>query len=435
MKGNLLMQSMLACAVLQAQVSYAGAFHAIIGPDGRPMVVQLPDQAAKPAAPPAVQNALPAAAQKERLPEPSAHLNPAQAQKIQQALKDLEFSSSRQKLQQKTQSVMLQPQAALAPSIKPLQAAGYSSALPAAVAGASKKTAAEPHAAQALQKAAVPAQQGKAAAESAEPEKKPQASFRVLPPELVQKRPEVPQPAQQSAEQRAGFSALGAEQYVNSEYLEDKEFNLEGKKRFYAMPEGVIDPKAGSTRMQMVEREKGVSKSVIASVFKTRQPAAQGPVTLSASYYRVSGEDAASSLGRQCFQGKKISKAKNLKLQSEVNLWPRAPLNDEFDFEIVRVEGPLKNIQISSYASKQHNPAFYWPFAVFLDRQGCVLEGAGGYKNNDAGPDYLYRERIEGVIQVPDKTEYILLTPLAAAIDVEQRALANYGQLKLIAIR
>lgn len=50
-----------------------------------------------------------------------------------------------------------------------------------------------------------------------------------------------------------------------------------------------------------------------------------------------------------------------------------------------------------------------------------MLEGAGGYKNNDAGPDYLYRERIEGVIQVPDKTEYILLTPLGAiTIDVER---------------
>ena len=192
MKGNLLMQSVLACAVMQAPVSYAGAFHTIIGPDGRPMVVQLPDQAA----PPAVQNALPAAVQEERLPEPSAHLNPAQAQKIQQALKDLEPSSSQQKLQQKTQSVMLRPQAALAPSIKPLQAAGYSSALPAAA--APEKTATEPHAAQALQKAAVPAQQGNGAAESAEPEKKREASFRVLPPELVQHRPEAPQPAQQS---------------------------------------------------------------------------------------------------------------------------------------------------------------------------------------------------------------------------------------------
>lgn len=429
MKGNLLMQSMLACAVLQASVSYAGAFHTIIGPDGRPMVVQLPDQAAKPAA-------LPAAAQEERLPEPSAHLNPAQAQKIQQALKDLESSSSQQKLQQKTQSVMLRPQAALAPSIKPLQAAGYSSALPAAVAGAPKKTAAEPHAAvQAQQKAAVPAQQGNGAAESAQPEKRREASFRVLPPELVQNRPEAPPPAQQSAEQRAGFSALGAEQYVNSEYLEGKEFNLEGKKRFYAMPEGVIDAKAGSTRMQMVEREKGVSKSVLDSLFKASRPAAQGPVVLSASYYRVSRADAVNGLGQQCFQDKKIKKSKSLKPQSEVNLWPRAPLHDEFDFEVVRVESAIQNIQINSYASRQNNPAFYWPFAVFLDSQGCVLEGAGGYKNNGAGPDYLYRERIEGVIQVPDKTEYILLTPLAAAIDVEQRALANYGQLKLIAIR
>lgn len=433
MKGNLLMQSVLACAVMQAPVAYAGAFHTIIGPDGRPMVVQLPDQAVKPDAQPAVQNAPPAAVREERLPAPAAHLNPAQAQKIQQALQDLALSSG----QQKAQSIMPQPQASLAPSAKqPSEQSVRQAAVQPAVASAPEKAAAEPHAAvQALQKAAVPAQQGYGAAESAEPEKKREASFRVLPPELVQKRPEAPPPARNSAEQRAGFSALGAEQYVNSEYLEGKEFNLEGKKRFYAMPEGVIDAKAGSTRMQMVEREKGVSKSVLDSLFKASRPAAQGPVVLSASYYRVSRADAVNGLGQQCFQDKKIKKSKSLKPQSEVNLWPRAPLHDEFDFEVVRVESAIQNIQINSYASRQSNPAFYWPFAVFLDSQGCVLEGAGGYKNNDAGPDYLYRERIEGVIQVPDKTEYILLTPLAAAIDVEQRALANYGQLKLIAIR
>lgn len=432
MKGNLLMQSVLACAVMQAPVSYAGAFHTIIGPDGRPMVVQLPvpAAAAKPDALPAVQNAPPAAAQEERLPAPAAHLNPAQAQKIQQALQDIELSSG----QQKAQSAMPQALSVNAPSAKQPseQAVRQADVQPAAVA-APKKAAAEAPAGQALQKAAVSAQPAKAAAENTEPQKKPQVSFRVLPPELVQKRPEAPAPL--SAEQRAGFSALGAEQYVNSEYLEGREFNLEGKKRFYAMPEGVIDAKAGSTRMQMVEREKGVSKSVLDSLFKASRPAAPGPVVLSASYYRVSRADAVNGLGQQCFQDKKIKKAKSLKPQSEVNLWPRAPLHDEFDFEVVRVESAIQNIQINSYASRQSNPAFYWPFAVFLDSQGCVLEGAGGYKNNDAGPDYLYRERIEGVIQVPDKTEYILLTPLAAAIDVEQRALANYGQLKLIAIR
>ncbi len=44
MKGNLFMKSVLAFGILQAAVSNAGIFHTIIGPDGRPMVVQLPDE-------------------------------------------------------------------------------------------------------------------------------------------------------------------------------------------------------------------------------------------------------------------------------------------------------------------------------------------------------------------------------------------------------
>src|SRR5699024_2415231 len=37
------------------------------------------------------------------------------------------------------------------------------------------------------------------------------------------------------------FVMVDGEKYIKNEYLEDKEFNLEGKKRFYAMPEGIID--------------------------------------------------------------------------------------------------------------------------------------------------------------------------------------------------
>ncbi|WP_278362854.1 putative pilus assembly protein FilE, partial [Acinetobacter schindleri] len=44
-------------------------------------------------------------------------------------------------------------------------------------------------------------------------------------------------------------------QYVKNEVLEEKEFNLDGKKRFYTMPEGIINTKNGSTRLQTVERE------------------------------------------------------------------------------------------------------------------------------------------------------------------------------------
>lgn len=63
------------------------------------------------------------------------------------------------------------------------------------------------------------------------------------------------------------------------------------------------------------------------------------------------------------------------------------------------------------------------------------MEGAGGYKNNDADANHLYREKIEGVLQIPSDTKYLLLTPLATAIDVDERVLSNQGQLKLIAIR
>ncbi len=42
------------------------------------------------------------------------------------------------------------------------------------------------------------------------------------------------------------FNQMDGTDYVRNEYLEDREFNLEGKRRFYTMPEGVIDHKTGS---------------------------------------------------------------------------------------------------------------------------------------------------------------------------------------------
>jgi hypothetical protein len=118
---------------------------------------------------------------------------------------------------------------------------------------------------------------------------------------------------------------MAGEKYVNNEYLEDKEFNLEGKKRFYTMPEGVIDSKMGQTRMQTIEREKGVSRSVIDNLFKRNQPEDTGPITLATSYYRVSQADTIQGLGQQCFSNKKMKKAKELDLAQDINLWPRAP--------------------------------------------------------------------------------------------------------------
>jgi len=222
---------------------------------------------------------------------------------------------------------------------------------------------------------------------------------------------------------------------VDSEYLENKEFNLEGKKRFYSMPEGVVDKNIGTTRIQTIEREKGVGQSVLKSLFQTPE-VDSGPVVLAQSYYRISQSETIDSLGMQCFTDKKIKKAKEISLKKAVNLWPRAPLKaDEFDFEVVKLQSDIQNIQINSYASSQKNPTYYWPFVVFLDSRGCVLEGAGGFKNQEGQANIIQHERIEGVLQIPAQTEYVLLTPLASAIDVEDKMLTNHGQLKLVAIR
>ncbi|WP_216934861.1 MULTISPECIES: putative pilus assembly protein FilE [unclassified Acinetobacter] len=235
--------------------------------------------------------------------------------------------------------------------------------------------------------------------------------------------------------QKPGFSQVEGIEYVDSEYLENKEFNLEGRKRFYSMPEGVVDKNIGTTRIQTIEREKGVGQSVLKSFFQ-KPEVDSGPVVLAQSYYRISQPETIDSLGKQCFNDKKVKKAKEISLRKAVNLWPRAPLKaDEFDFEVVKIQSDIKNIQINSYASSQKNPTYYWPFVVFLDSHGCVLEGAGGFKNQEEQANIIQHEHIEGILQVPAQTEYVLLTPLASAIDVENKMLTNHGQLKLVAIR
>lgn len=234
----------------------------------------------------------------------------------------------------------------------------------------------------------------------------------------------------------SGFMEMAGEQYVKSEYLEDQEFNLEGKKRFYSMPEGIIDTKnGGGARMQVVERERGVSRSVLNKLFKKQSVAEPQAIVLAADYYRVNQAEAIEGLGQQCFAESKKNKVKTLKAQQDLNLWPRAPLTEKFDYELVKLEGNIQNIQINSYATKQNQPTFYWPFVVFLDQKGCVIEGAGGFRNQDTAGNVLQHEVIEGMLQLPKNSHYVLLTPLASAVDMEHRALSNQGQLKLIAIR
>lgn len=383
MKGNLWMRTLLVLSLAPVMGAYAGEFYTIIGPDGRPMVIQRESKKVATAKinPPAVKTT----AKPQHLPVPATAVTTQKAVSAPVPIVPEQKVTGGNPL--KTEVTPIRP-VEPSPPIETVQ--------------------------KSIQFA-------------------PSVDV-VIPPEQPKILIAAPVVVQESTENSA-FADLDGEQYVQNEYLEEKEFNLESKKRFYTMPEGVIDGKIGATRLQTVEREKGVGQSALSALFKPKALQDDGPITLAKTYYRVSQQDAINGLGQQCFAEKKLKKVKKLEFNKDVNFWPRAPLNDEFDFEVAALNGSVQNIQLNSYASKQHDPTFYWPFVVFLDAKGCVLEGAGGYKNQQAVGNFIQHEKIEGVLHVPKNSQFIVLTPLASAIDVEDRALTNHGQVKLVAIR
>ena len=79
------------------------------------------------------------------------------------------------------------------------------------------------------------------------------------------------------------FTDIDGVKYVNNEFLEDQEFNLEGKKRFYTMPDG-------SGRLETIERKKGVNRSMLDRIMN-RSLESNKPITLAESYVRLSEQD------------------------------------------------------------------------------------------------------------------------------------------------
>lgn len=420
------MGKLLALATVQVSFSYAGTFHTIIGPDGRPMVVQIQEKSPKKVQ---LKEKIPFS-QKSDSSVDEIKVKPQPSVQSEILEKNLKPKHVTQQVFQSTVTTSRPPQLNQAPSVEKVASVQPKVInIPVNVKDSIERQSKNTRSEQFQQSEEITQVQ------PLKIEEKTLSTNKIAIADVKSKIPPLEQKAATASQTVQGFSTIEGEKYVNNEYLEDKEFNLEGKKRFYTLPEGVIDNKVGQTRMQTIEREKGVSRSVIDRLFQRDQPIDHGPITLATSYYRVSKTDAVQGLGQQCFVNKKIKKAKELDLQQDINLWPRAPLADEFDYDVVKLKRPLQNIRINSFASKIQNPTFYWPFVVFLDQKGCVIEGAGGFKNNDGQADAFYHEKIEGIIQVPRESQYLLLTPLASAIDVDGRVLSNQGQLKLTAIR
>lgn len=229
---------------------------------------------------------------------------------------------------------------------------------------------------------------------------------------------------QSAATNSKPVTVIDGEQYIDSEYLEQREFNLEGKKRFYNLPDGI----GGH---EVLEREKGVDMTV----FRKQKIDKPQVVDLSKNYQRIPQADIIALTGTRCFSNKQLKGAKLFKPDEHLDFWPRPGFEPKFDFVVAKLAQPMTDIQFSSYANNTQNPKFYWPLPIFLDNQGCVLEGVNAFYQTTVAPTVTMHQAIQGYLHIPSNTAYILFTPLEAAADLSETQLTNKGQFRLTPIR
>lgn len=227
-----------------------------------------------------------------------------------------------------------------------------------------------------------------------------------------------------SSDAKNPVSVVNGEQYIDSEYLEQREFNLDGKKRFYSLP-GVF----GGT--QVLEREKGVDMNV----FKGPKIEAPRVVTLSKDYQRLDAKQVSDLTGVQCFTKEQMEKAKLLKSEATLDFWPRPSFEPKFDFVVAAFENSVSDIELTSYAATTRNPLFYWPLPIFLDKNACVMEGVNAFYQRTIAANSLQHQAVQGLLHVPQGAKYLLLTPLESAADLTELKLTNKGQIRLTPIR
>ncbi|WP_156935793.1 putative pilus assembly protein FilE [Alkanindiges illinoisensis] len=219
-------------------------------------------------------------------------------------------------------------------------------------------------------------------------------------------------------------TVIDGEQYIDSEYLEQREFNLEGKKRFYNLPDGI----GGH---EVLEREKGVDMTV----FRKQKIEKPQVVDFSKNYQRIPQVQIVALTGATCFNEKQLKGAKLFKQDEYLDFWPRPGFEPKFDFVVAKLAQPINDIQVTSYANNMSNPKFYWPLPIFLDEKGCVMEGVNAFYQATIAPTVTTHQAIQGYLHIPQNTRYILFTPLEAAADLSETQLTNKGQVRLTPIR
>ncbi|MBY8893402.1 putative pilus assembly protein FilE [Acinetobacter baumannii] len=420
----------LCVAIASISVSYADGFYTIIGPDGRPMIVPSKriDQKKQPI--PKIE---------ER--KPQTQQNPLIVDSVQKTSKEKEqIKNSPKKLEQHVQEKL--NTAPTAPILHRLHDCTELHRLhrPAPTAPDCTTTAA-PTAPQKTQKntktVSVVSDDLKTSPEKnkiIESGNAPSVSNNEWQKKLVLVPPPIKStsqaaPSSDSSLDKSKFTTIDGVEYVNNEYLEDQEFNLEGKKRFYLMPDGL-------GRTESVERKKGVSRSTLDQLFNRQTQDQDSTVVLAPTYMRLSSQELEAAFEQdKCFIKDYKKSIKTLSINKEVNLWPRKPLKEKFEYELVQLNPSVQHLKVISFASSNEKPLYYWPLVVFLDDKGCILEGVSGFKSKSYPSTMLQHASIQGVLKVPPSAHYIMMTPLSSAVDVTEKELTNQGQIQISVLR
>lgn len=312
-KRTLFSKSILTLIFSIGSVCYANQFYTIIGPDGRPIVVQRNVAEKKQTI-----QALETAQQQKQVQQKQLQENQQQDQFKQDKVHQAQQIPAQTSVQvSKNTSAQVNKQLNQSkPNISEQSATSQNQASQSKVNSTLRASHTEPNAAQPKMSSVESVHQtgftkevmiNKVAVKPSVLEGLQQLPQQfAIDPSTVSISKKTPDQASHTSAQQTGFMEMAGEQYVKSEYLEDQEFNLEGKKRFYSMPEGMIDTKnGGGTRMQVVERERGVSRSVLNKLFKKQLVVEPQAIVLAADYYRVNQAEAIESLGQQCFAERK----------------------------------------------------------------------------------------------------------------------------------
>lgn len=232
----------------------------------------------------------------------------------------------------------------------------------------------------------------------------------------------------------AATSTLNGETYIDSEYLEKREFNLDEKKKFYAVPDGL-----GGT--QIVERVPGAIDPQIKTDSAAGKKNEDLPalVTLSDQYQRVPANDVTQLIGMKCLSIQALRQPKIMRDQQLI-LWPRSDVpkvNNRagLNYVVVEFRSDTRDVSLQSFAPIGRQSDYYWPLPIFLDADGCVIEGVNGFYQKTLPSTVLQPSILVGTLHVPEQTRYLMLTPLIEAIDLPNIKLSEVGQVRLIPLR